>query len=103
MRDEDDRLVAKLMVALPVGFGLDGQVRSDAGDDVAYVGNSLAKIVVLYPGECRSVLLQDDLEGREGGKVSSTYKVSNLILQRRIVNDLEVALEDLSLGRANLL
>ena len=78
-------------------------MRADPRDHVADVGQPLAEIILLDPGERGRVALEDDLQGRERRQVLGLDQRADLRQQRLVVDDLEVALEDLGLGRAELL
>ena len=75
------------------------QVRADPRDHVADVGHPLAEVVVLDPGEGGRVALEDHLERREGRQPLRLDQRADLGQQRLVVDDLEVALEDVGLGR----
>jgi hypothetical protein len=79
------------------------QVRADAGDHVADVGHPLAEVLVLAAGEGRGVFLQDHLQGRERRQALGADQGVDLRQQRPVADDLQVALEDVGLGRAELL
>ena len=95
--DEDDRLVAVGRAFRGTGPGrLRRQVRADPRDHVADVGHPLAEVVVLDPGEGRGVILKDRLQCRERRQVLDLDQVVDLGQQRLVVDDLQVAPEDLA-------
>ncbi len=63
----------------------------------------LAEVFVLDLGERGRVSLEDDLKRRERGQLLGLDQRADLGEHRLVVDDLEMALEDLGLGRAELL
>ena len=107
MGHQDDRLVAVDPVEV-VGIrcgpaGTDGQVRSDPADDVAEVGDPLSEIILLDPGEAGGVGLQNVLDRRKRRELLRLDPLADPGKHPFVVDDLEVGLEDLGLGRAELL
>ena len=78
-------------------------MRADPQDHVADVGHPLPEIILLDPRELRRVAVHDRLEGRQGGHLLVFDEIMDLGEQGRIVDDLQMALEDLGLGLAQFL
>ncbi len=103
--DQDDRLVPVPGIARGIGMadGLAGQVRADPQDHVPDIGHPLPEEILLDPRELRRIALHDRLKGGQGGHLLVFDEVVDPGQQRRVVDDLQVALEDLGRGVAQLL
>ena len=77
-----------------------GQMRLDPQDHVADVVHPLAKKLLLDLRELGGVAVHDHLQGRQGRQLLVLDQRADLRAQRRVVDDLQVALEDLGLGGA---
>ena len=76
------------------------QVRLDPQDHVADVGHPLAEVILLDPRELRGVAVHDDLQRRQRRQLLVLDQVVDLGQERGVVDDLQVALEDVGLGES---
>ncbi len=100
VRHQDHRLISVPRVTRSIGMPrrLACQVRADPQDHVADVGHPFPEVILLDPCELRGVAVHHGLKGRQRGQVLVLDEVVDLGQKGRIVDDLQVALEDLGLG-----
>ena len=105
VRHQDDRFVAVACIAVARLAGridvpdlLPRQVRLDPQDHVADIGHALAKELLLAPRQLGGVTVHDHLKRRQGRQLLIFDQSMNLGKERRVVDDLQVALEDVGLG-----